>query len=614
MASISDYIITSRPEGWSSCLHPVLYKIKRIDDNNITSIGTTGGSDATYTLDVPPGSMHEIGDSIAFHFLENGLTDRVLFGTITDIQPSAGPVDRITTDTPALPGTATLPSDKFINNFTQRPGFAFQIGIYDAFTDERLFEDDFTFTPSAAGLCTADVQIIKDLMRPEIVLADPGDSETDNNRFKYFYIKFTPAWIGSDETEVDDVANKKYTSWTGIQIRGGMSSNIITNAAPSWPQEIGDIIGGWLTNFDRMRLFAGRYFDIAYWTVESTVRFVVQRYTAGVLTSAAIVTAQGYLSRYRIQEADGDDEIRISPLRESSVIEPPDTDWNDLGGPTFPFESKTPTSLIAEVTSGPPSTRAAAQGSVTLSFDVEEVEFEYEVDVTGTIDSGSQFRIIFQLLNGSSQAVYEYQESFSGSDFPGPLTRTATLEKTMVGTFEDVVALACRFARDSADGSDDYDVEIILPVGDVISYEFISAATKIIDVVEPCEPSVHLGWMNDKGGQDWWSFQANQDESQAFNDEERAKRLVLYDDNLTPSEFRALSGLNTIRQSYRTAIAEIATDVITNKKRIGQQVYDATDEDALRGVIVLPRSNNLRTRHVKAPIVIEIEYPDDSVQ
>jgi len=116
---------------------------------------------------------------------------------------------------------------------------------------------------------------------------------------------------------------------------------------------------------------------------------------------------------------------------------------------------------------------------------------------------------------------------------------------------------------------------------------------------------------NTLGGCLSWLFDISQDYTFEYADGRKAKRLVLFAEDLTLNEWEALQDFITLGEVYRENIVELTSSTLKTKSRIGSQVY-AVDQDGNKvGVIVIPINNQTKTRQVKHKFQIEIEYPEE---
>lgn len=133
---------------------------------------------------------------------------------------------------------------------------------------------------------------------------------------------------------------------------------------------------------------------------------------------------------------------------------------------------------------------------------------------------------------------------------------------------------------------------------------------KTIEIREACENPVMLIARNSKGGILQWLFDENQNYSFEYGDGVKAKRLVLFADDLTINQWEALQDFITLGEVYRNNIVEFTSDTIKTSSRNDQQVYILYPDGTKLGVIVIPPRNSTQTKQIKHSFEIEIECPE----
>lgn len=140
--------------------------------------------------------------------------------------------------------------------------------------------------------------------------------------------------------------------------------------------------------------------------------------------------------------------------------------------------------------------------------------------------------------------------------------------------------------------------------------EEVLTDTLRIDVVEPCANPVYLLARNSLGGCLNWMFDINQDYSNDYGNDRKAKRLGLTSVNLTVNQWDALEDFITLGQVYRNNIIEFTSSTIKTSTRIGQQVYVVGSDDSKIGVLAIPTKNRTLTKRIKHIFELDIEYPE----
>lgn len=133
---------------------------------------------------------------------------------------------------------------------------------------------------------------------------------------------------------------------------------------------------------------------------------------------------------------------------------------------------------------------------------------------------------------------------------------------------------------------------------------------KNIEVREACDNPVMLLGRNSYGGALQWMFDEKQEYSFDYGNGAKAKRLVLFADNLTLNEWESLQEFITLGEVYKNSILELTSSIIKTSSRIGQQCYVLDTDGSKIGVIVIETRNTTNTDQVKHSFEIEIEFPE----
>jgi len=130
------------------------------------------------------------------------------------------------------------------------------------------------------------------------------------------------------------------------------------------------------------------------------------------------------------------------------------------------------------------------------------------------------------------------------------------------------------------------------------------------DIVDACPNPILLWWRNSLGGDAFWLFDYNQQYSYRYNNGRKAKRYVLFAQNLTDNEYDSISELSTLGEVYEPSITELTTAINKSQERVGAQVYmmDATGKKI--GVIVIPTEFSTMTKLSRNKLQIVIELPE----
>jgi len=141
------------------------------------------------------------------------------------------------------------------------------------------------------------------------------------------------------------------------------------------------------------------------------------------------------------------------------------------------------------------------------------------------------------------------------------------------------------------------------------SFDEVKTDVITIDVVSPCANAVMLMARNSLGGVLQWLFDFSQEISFSTDNEEKAKRLFMSEQNINQNQWLALQDFITLGTVYRNNIVEFLSTTNKTTSRTGQQIYVLSTSNTKIGVIAQPVNNTTLTRYKKNLFEIEIEYP-----
>jgi hypothetical protein len=155
---------------------------------------------------------------------------------------------------------------------------------------------------------------------------------------------------------------------------------------------------------------------------------------------------------------------------------------------------------------------------------------------------------------------------------------------------------------------------------------------------DPCKNPVMLIARNSLGGVLQWLFEISQEYTFDYQNGRKAKRLILFADNLTINEWEALQDFVTLGDIYQETIYDVnpmgptaaiqesaypeaglfpyqsgavePAETVRTSARVGQQVYILHEDGTKTGVIVVPTKNKTTTKRERHSLTLEIEYPE----
>lgn len=396
-----------------------------------------------------------------------------------------------------------------------------------------------------------------------------GTVYTDGNWVKY-YIKYRELWTASSESQVDDVANLRYAIYGGLQI-GNINS--FADYIPA------DTDKYFLILSDSPNTANGYPFTVSCIGSEMSA-VLIEKYLSGVKEAATVVgVTDSVINRIKINET-AYDRVDLTYVKRSSVTY---TNGRATGGNGFD-----------SVSVGHAESSAVGAGS----FD------GYHRAISGI--SGVQITIVVYVtssnLTGSvylNMAVFNAAKSSSANIPSVPVTYNGFyLLQITTGSFDPAYV---EFILDNGTaGNVNWSIDAI----DTIALSPLSVTIK-----EECSNIVVLQWKNSLGGDECFPFAINQEYTWHYSDR-KAKRLTLYADNLTLSQWEAIQGLNTLGDLYRSPITEMTTSINRTMATIGQSVYVLNSDGTKIGVNVIGQPNTTFTKRKKHSAFVTIEYPE----
>jgi len=135
-----------------------------------------------------------------------------------------------------------------------------------------------------------------------------------------------------------------------------------------------------------------------------------------------------------------------------------------------------------------------------------------------------------------------------------------------------------------------------------------NSSTWIFEVRDPCANGVMIMWRNSVGGISQWMFAYNQESSYRYDDGRKVRTLILFEDNVTPSQWEAINDMNRPKP-----VVELRTDDFSTQNKThtqdGASTFIVQRNGDLTGVIVLPQEIPYNTRDLKRSIRIIVELP-----
>jgi hypothetical protein len=572
---------TSSP--WVAAGNPIVYQLQR-KDRAFNQINDSSGKIQIQINGVDVSTSFTAGDKLYLQS-DNGVYDLV-----------------VTVDTVAFSTNTTVTMEEnyissapggFVNFLTTRPAYRVNIQLYNS--DDEAIGESMVFSPFSNGLINADVSSqVKDLLSPDNDYDFDGAAvQQDTNAHISFYIGVTEQWTGSSEAEVQDDSNIVEAVFGANQIGYQYASNL-------YEYSVMDDFK-FLTKFQNHVIWAGRPFLLSLINLSNTNKIVIVEYENDIVENVSVVdlSVEGLVDisidillgdRITIQAAstlstqqeilNGDFSIDLS-------------NWENFGsGQTWLYKMGGGTSVSLN-----PNSMYLRQ-SLSINAGIIRVVCNGQYNNIGT--SINRFEIVVFDSSDTAEVIYSFENTGS------PSTETFSID-------ENIIIRSTKthigFRTVSVANSDiSLDVLLFNVYLSTQESDFISELLTLT-VKQPCQNPVQLMWRNSLGGISTFVFDYSQDVSHEFQNEGRFKILRLYTNDLSYQDWDALHEMMGTGEVYKNNIVELTADTNKTHSRVGSQVYMIDAEGNKTGVIVIPTSNDTRTKRKLHLFDVAIQLP-----
>ncbi len=583
--------VTQRPnqdEPWVAAKNPVIYKMTRKDYTwtlLITSAGNTAFRIATdVTADFVTGDIVWLqSDDGAYS--ASGTVVSSAFGTYTTV----------ITDVPWIADNAA----GYINTITQRESYYVGIDVYN--NSSSVLISTINYYPNTKGELVIDIsQILSSVMSADITSLVNDVIINDTNACIPFYIKYTEFWTGSANSATDDSGNACYSVYGARQI----GSSSYYHASPDY------LNTSCLTFFDTMKIAIGEYYCISYISQLGGQLDWLKKSWYDPSRTLLCITYQKSTNNTTVFAATSVDKSVYTYFSKLAYLDPitPDRNITNIG--TISWLSN---SLLLSTGDTSKSWCApfflAQNKTISFTYDFTLAGNSttvtpklYLFDSTGTVLSGSVN--IFTGSNTNYTGTVTITNSGSGDAFfvgfdfanASGANKTLTLNSLKVVIPSTLDSLDIKGIRLS--NSTTYSETSVL----------FSALR--CNLIRCTKNALTLVWRNSLGGQSSFTFNFNQDYLFKYQEPFKNKFLIIYDNDLSFSQYLALNELFNLGQVYQTPLIELTASVNKTEARIGQQVYIIDSSGNKTGIIVILQENKTMTKRNRHNIVIPVELPE----
>jgi len=451
-------------------------------------------------------------------------------------------------------------------------GYRLVVEVWNSLTAAKIA--DGKFYANSAGAVVVDVsEFLKGNMSTDNNSnLTSGSIYTDSNIFRKYYIKYQEVWTASSEVQVNDVANLRFAIYGGLQI--GVA-NDFTDYVPA------NVTKKFLMLSASPKSIAGHNFLFGVIGIANSMA-IFEKYSDGVLSAvASLVIPTETVNLIRLYSGPVYNRVDVTVVYSGAF-----TNGRPAGG-GFPFDT---------VTGNFATSAAVAHNNFNAYHKAisgtSGVEYKIYVDVNSSNLGGSVFlnMILYDVAKTSSASIDSVPVTYNGLYV---LTLTTVL---FTPAFVEIVL-------DNATGGN---VNWDVTCADALE---IGSETKTITIDEDCPNIIMLAWRNSLGGTECFPFVINQEYSWYYGDR-KAKRLTLFANNLTLSQWESIQGLNTLGELYRTPITEFTTSINRTSSTVGQSVYVLNADGTKTGVNVIGQPNTTNTKQKTHQAVVTIEYPE----
>lgn len=568
-------ITTPNISRWNAVGNPIIYKFTR-KDFTFNQVNNNAGNIQLQFNAVNIAASFSLNDVV---WVESNNGVYSASGLVTASTYSA-PDTLVTID---IPYTAVAPGG-YVNNETKRVNYKVSIGVYTSSLIGTI-----RISPDRQGNIIADVsRVLWADMNPDITIdltsVNNVMGAVDSGGFKPFYIKYREVWIGSAESETDDSSQITSVVYGANQIPSPYGSNLLDYVILSNSESVNDtsFTSGWTNQATGTS-----------WVFSSSMISVLGLNTFSKRGRRSFIGISGSIININLKIA-----ISPIPLPVQIIIYLSNGQFLDLG-------------LFNHVDSN-------ANASFTLSSDISYFEIEC---INPSLTTGTTLEITEVNVN-RRKFLTKLDELVMWRYWPMPVSCIINGDNALadyllieeasentIGSFEPSDPSLCIFDLNKIlllnTGLNEFNIQILQRT---TNYK-ISERKKVL-VKDACENAIMLLARNTLGGCLSWVFDYSQEYTFSYEDGSKAKRLILFAENLTLNQWEALQDFVTLGDVYMNNIVELLSSNIKTSSRIGSQVYAVDRHGNKVGVIVIPTQNTTRTKQSKHTFSIEIEYPE----
>lgn len=613
--------ILSRPTksgcNWNALGNPVIFKLRR-EDNTISQINDNGGFAQMQFNGLLIDSYYQVGNTVYLHPAGS-------YGGLAVITASTtGGGNTLVTLDIAYAGAALGGA---VFNTSKRTDYRVEYN-FKSVAGVELLDSDLAISPDSTGIMLMNASLLKNLLSATWTPA-VSFVEADTDGDIEFYLAYQEYYDGALQGSV--------TNDSGNPIHGILGANQIGSADGSnmLAYYISGSTSKWLTRFQLstvlkgLRIWRDWPFTLCFIRPTSLTGLLlrtIEYNAAGVFvdTSSNTIVADfaNFINRVAIPEPTTSAVTRILSYLVSTVAgsysavtitngtftgsAAPWINNAALAGTDWTYNANTvevalpgsnDNSRIFSQTLPTPIT-GIRDGYVRMNIDIL-IPNTKQVDIFIYDGTGTQLGVLNNVVgNGSSsvQVVTSFQITFQDS-----ITEIGFRVESDDATGGNIIVTSVTFEKANANiVSEILDIE----VDDACEYDEDNLPI-------PGQNPIMLQWKNSLGGDAQWLFPFYHEASYNLKGR-KAKRLILFDQDLSAVQWEALQELISTNEVYSPPIIDLenTNTINSTSKQVGKQVYMIDQDGNKTGVIVIPNSDRINARDPSHRIAIEIQLPE----
>lgn len=597
--------------NWNALGNPVIFKLQR-QDHAFDQIQDNGGFVRLRINGTDVTAYYQVGNTVYY--------DGAIFATSATITASSfsGGHTLITVNVVYISTDAGI-----INNLSKRTDYRIEYN-FKSVAGVELLGSDLSTSPGSDGIMLLNASLLKNLLSATWTLP-VGINEADTDGSIEFYLSYQEYYDGALQGSVtNDSSNHIFGLLGANQIGSANGSNMLAY----FPA---DNTKKWLTRFHLNSRLTG----LKMWRDwPFTLSFIYPSSISGLNIKITEFDESGAQIDASIDGISASFDDAVNRIWLSNSINASQTKSAEI-------------KLLASTGSSFTALTLPSPGSFTFGWNNDDSGTDWSLGAVAQLTNmtlgesskilstsptptvnplGKVFRVIFDLTVPNTKSITINFYGFDGNwDFIGTLaavgtgsSQSKTVNSGVIGSSTAFTKYGIRIvSNDNTAGSiqvDNFQIEyaeadqlletISIEVSDACDYD---EDNLLIAGQNP----IMLQWKNSLGGDAQWLFPFYHEASYNLKGR-KAKRLILFDQDLSAVQWEALQELISTNEVYSPPIIDLenTNTINSTSKQVGKQVYMIDQDGNKTGVIVIPNSDRINARDPHHRIAIEIELPE----